>query len=745
MLGPARWRQNRTMREIRLQGCNTSTVSYYLQGLGVFKALSEQTDYKVYAKWKHDDLYICIDTKQDRQELENKIVEFFHKHYRPVPIVTPWNGGGGFFDTGKDDKAGSAVKHIEKSKLERLSAYRKVIQETRKALKSIAIPIGIKVNDSGGITDKEGFKKSMKKHKFRLIKELRNRLPDEAVSTLDMLCMVAYEKPSYNPLLGSGGNDGNLEFVNNYMQNIGCVFEKDEEKSEELIRSVLFGENANLDESGIGQFYPGASLGPNTTATDIDGTSIVNPWGYILMMEGAVFFSGGVAKSLSEQSMTHVTFPFVVGSTLAGYGTSADEKTKGEIWVPTWSEPASFAEIKHVFSEGKARLGDRQANSGAEFARSIIGLGTERGLDAFYRFGVLKRNGDSHFILPLGRIVVREDNAKEAELLFQIDKWLGNIKGIKRKPANLDRMIKNLENSIFDFAATGKREHLQKILTSVGMLELGIPISCRDKVYPIKGLDTKWVDLCYDDTAEFRIATSLASIGIRSNAIRTNIEPVKASGERTAWDGRSNSVVPYRSSREYVSRILDRRIIDSMKDKTTEQRHNRSVRKWLDTLISVPVQDMVDLLDDKIDMEKIAALFIALSLVEYGKEYRPSWENDRSVWEYKANKITYQFAVLKIVFMLEKYDNKDIQFESSVLSLLNAGRFEEAFHIAQRRLVVSGFMPFLYGNNYVRAMPHRNIHNIKVALMLQLSYEDQEILISKALKSKISMQNAVTK
>ena len=51
------------------------------------------------------------------------------------------------------------------------------------------------------------------------------------------------------------------------------------------------------------------------------------------------------------------------------------------------------AEVKHLFAEGRAQLGRRQARTAVEFALAVNLLGVSRGVKSFVRYGFLKRNG----------------------------------------------------------------------------------------------------------------------------------------------------------------------------------------------------------------------------------------------------------------------------------------------------------------------------------------------------------------
>ena len=121
---------------------------------------------------------------------------FYRTAYRPSPVVSPWNGGSGFFP--KDNKEGFDA--IEASDDERLTAFREAIDAARAALVRL------------GIAQKPGNEQT----KTALLQELRATLPDDALEWLDAAVVVVGMSPAYPPLLGSGGNDGRFDFADNY-------------------------------------------------------------------------------------------------------------------------------------------------------------------------------------------------------------------------------------------------------------------------------------------------------------------------------------------------------------------------------------------------------------------------------------------------------------------------------------------------------------------------------------------------
>jgi CRISPR-associated protein Csx17 len=108
---------NKSIYVHKLTGCSPSPLAHYLKALGILRLVSEQVDSDSRGWWRHDAFFLA--TLLDRDQLEN----FFLKTYSPTPMISPWNGGSGFYP--KDNKSG--IEPIEQSKSHRFRAYREAI------------------------------------------------------------------------------------------------------------------------------------------------------------------------------------------------------------------------------------------------------------------------------------------------------------------------------------------------------------------------------------------------------------------------------------------------------------------------------------------------------------------------------------------------------------------------------------------------------------------------------------------
>ncbi len=515
------------LNDLNLKGCAPVPLAHYLKALGIFRIVAEQKDHGAKGYWIGDSF--LLKTTMDHESLR----AFFLEQYSPTPIVAPWNGGSGFYFqeeklkekdplTGKKKKTGRrtqhtaatrAVQEILGSNAKRLFAYR----ESLLIVKNLVKRMGLEEAPS-----KEG--------KEELIQAVRNSLPDSAIDWLDASVILTTEKAKFPPLLGTGGNDGNLDFSSNFMQRLKDVFEFSDGnlkwQSRSWLEGSLFAENTDGLVSGIsiGQFYPGAVGGPNS-APGFSSDSPVNPWDYILMIEGALFFASATVKRLQTNMPGVLSYPFSVRPSGVGYGSASDSDEKSaraEIWMPLWEKPTGLSELKTLMSEGRAQVGARPARNGVDFARAVASLGVDRGLKSFQRYGFLERNGKNFFSVPLERIVVSRQI--QVELLNDVDLWLDLFRGNARSekaPSSVGCALRLLESSILALCKESNNDQIQTwrvqdVLIALGKCEKAIVLSSRWAkeafVKPVSPLSIDWLIMANDKSPEFFLAASLASV-----------------------------------------------------------------------------------------------------------------------------------------------------------------------------------------------------------------------------------------
>lgn len=501
---------------LELCGCSPVPLAHYLKALGVLRVIAEQADAQAAGCWRLE--RFALQSTLDKA----KLIDFFLKQYAPAPIVAPWNGGSGFFPK---TTATAALNAIKNSKSDRFKEYRDVISHAQDAIKFFNLK-----------------SKPDDKTKYLFQQRCRNTFPDHALKWIDaayLLTEKKEKKPEFPPLLGTGGNDGNLDFTNKFMQSLGELFDMDSGEPKEEHRAALlqslFAKNAPgalTAKAKIGQFFPGSAGGPNT-ASGFEGEATVNLWDFVLMLEGSMVFASASVKRLGDHSSSKLAYPFCVQQSSAGYASasSSDEKkergkpnSRAEIWMPLWNQPTILSELLAVFGEGRAQVGRRAARNGVDFARAAVTVGVDRGIAQFQRYGFLKRNGDAYFATPLDCIKVQPN--PKADLLSEMDfdLWLSKLRKeaspqAKKSPASITRALLHIESRIFDLCKEGTPQRMQDLLIALGQCERALSYSVKwaleARIRPLAGtLSPNWLSEANTNTPEFRLARSLASTSV---------------------------------------------------------------------------------------------------------------------------------------------------------------------------------------------------------------------------------------
>ncbi|WP_440998213.1 type I-G CRISPR-associated protein Cas8g1/Csx17 [Arhodomonas sp. SL1] len=354
------------IHEVPLPGCGPIPLAGYLKALGVLRLVAEQADPDARGYWKDEQFVLC--SRLDAPGLRRFLLE----EYRPTPVLAPWNGGSGFFfregklnekdpKTGKKKKTGirdqptqatRTLDQIHRATTTRFRNLQRVIDLAKTALAEM---------------DLDEAPKAMRKD--RLIARLRSQFPEEGVRALDSLLVLANEETKYPPLWGTGGTDGNLDFTNNFMQRLVTVIDPisgaPRKGAADWLTDSLFATGApNLPSSSVGQFAPGAAGGPNQVSGFDADKPPVNPWDFILMLEGALLFATAATKRLESAAGSALSYPFTVRTTAAGTGSTAasDEKNpRHEFWAPLWSAAMGLPELRALLAEGRVTLGRKAA------------------------------------------------------------------------------------------------------------------------------------------------------------------------------------------------------------------------------------------------------------------------------------------------------------------------------------------------------------------------------------------------
>ncbi|AMV26281.1 hypothetical protein VT84_17925 [Gemmata sp. SH-PL17] len=641
----------------------------YLKALGVLRLVSEK-DPEARGSWQ--DGVFKLNTTLDR----NGFAKFFRDEYKPTPLLAPWNGGSGFYvkldldgflDSGgkevtfKDRDVVNAINAIESSNVERLIHYGNQIRETKKALGTLAerVDFAVALAEPLSRWPEAKTKPAQKKVKedatkilnammlFRsgedtfsigkaakdeFVSDLRGKvLTDDGLFWLDAaLAMRTGQKKNRteSPTLGSGGNIGNSDFSARFAQLLPKVMPLQNGKlfpagSASWLDAALFGVPApHLGDHSVDQFDPGKAGGANGTQ-GMEADPTLNPWDYLLMMEGALALAGNTSRRLGA-GRAAASFPFVVESSPAGHGSIGNDKTRGEAWLPLWSAPALYGEVKLLLSEGRAEVGRVRAWSGLTFAQAVAGLGVDRGIRSFVRYEFQERLGQSYIATPVGRFDVPNAPINGIELVRALNPVLNSLQmGVDDKaPARFSTALRRIESAVFDFCKYGGPERLASILAALGNAERELAVGDikpekRRTRRPLSGLSTGWLTAANDGSAEFSLARSVVFLhaGAKTGPVRQYLEPVEYNAKFRSWvwcERGGHVVWGSGDLARNLGAVVARRLMDSEK--------NGEPLPPFGSSFPAALSNVSAFLNRETDDEKLEELLWGLSLVERGEE-----------------------------------------------------------------------------------------------------------------------------
>ncbi|MGH9392329.1 MAG: type I-G CRISPR-associated protein Cas8g1/Csx17, partial [Vicinamibacteria bacterium] len=319
----------------------------------------------------------------------------------------------------------------------------------RRAKKDSGAQAGIKAA-------KKRFKEIQKMTKERLIADVRVNWGVESREWLDAAIALDQEgKAGFTSLFGSGGNDGRMEFTKNLRYHLDSLFDLDtgapRDEAAARFRAAIFGHPTNLlVHKAVGQYFPGRAGGTNMSA-GFEGDALVNPWEFVLMLEGAVALVAGLSRRGNVEK-ARVSSPFWVEAVSAGFGSASQHEgsPRGEQWLPLWSQPMRYDELAELLREGRAQVGRQQATRAGDLVRATARLGLARGIDSLRRFAYLERNGQSNLAVSTGRF--RVASRRHQELLDDVTLWIDELvrhAKDKNAPASLGVVARRATEALF--------------------------------------------------------------------------------------------------------------------------------------------------------------------------------------------------------------------------------------------------------------------------------------------------------
>lgn len=340
-----------------MEGLTATVLGDYLAQVGLAYLVTTQADPAARFGWDGSRLWLDSDVN---------VVDFLMDEYQPSPILSPWNRSSGFSAGGGNPVA--VLKSIADSSASRLQGFNKALEIARR-------------------TEEESLEHKWSKERLAL--ELRNRLPDIALDWLDAAIVLPVgHKASFPPLLGSGGNDGRLEFSAKFHERLVDVLPELGSKrpvSEGWLRDLFEGTtDTKLVRAPVGMYDSGSAGGPGSSKFDT-GDSQVNPWTFVLMMEGISRFAAGVSRRLGR-SGGRAAMPFTFSGGVGGGSPDvAEANARGEFWAPIVLD-IHWSEFARLIAQSRASWDGQRARSAVQMYAATRSFGVERGIARFHRF-----------------------------------------------------------------------------------------------------------------------------------------------------------------------------------------------------------------------------------------------------------------------------------------------------------------------------------------------------------------------
>lgn len=475
------------------------SLAAHLAGLGLIRVLAEQADREL--RCFIDGTSLVVDTSVD--DLAMWLVDA----YVPMPVLSPWNEGSGF--GAKDKISKVALDNLRSNRDPRLDPLR----EAFSAVNLLAQQARAERWD-----------------KHRLVTTIRNKCPEPMLPWVDAAVIALEDDLAFPPLLGSGGNDGRLDFSTNFHQRLLellPVDDKTRRRSVDLAHDWLKATNREpLTRGAIGQFDPGASGTPNTSPFGA-ADSLVNPWLFVLMVEGSVWFAAAPARRLDHQvqqrsraAMTFMTDGSDDGTTT---GTAA-EQSRGEVWVPWWSRPLTVATIRQVFAEGRAVWRGRTATRPDQMYLATAAGGISPYVAGLDRYAILRRNGLAFAATLVDEVQVHANDA--VDVISAVEDWPDRLSRRNTSSAvtgAVRRFAKTRVDLVREHNARRQVDRIRDLLVAVTDTELtaGRSGHLRQDLRPVTRPRSgrHLTDFLYGEAwshveayDEFRVALGLASI-----------------------------------------------------------------------------------------------------------------------------------------------------------------------------------------------------------------------------------------
>ena len=703
------------MHDFVCGGLRADSFLGYLKTLGVFRTLAGQSDRRARLVLGDDGAALKSQRTQDEFEA------FFLDTYAPTPIVNPWNKGGGVAKQSKSPSADALIRRIEGTTSRRWLPYRDAIAAARIAIED---------------AEAHGPMKDAEKKKL-IVALFRARCPEEAIAWIDTAVVLGLRDAGFPPIVGSGGNDGRLDFGVTFAGYALAMMDGKSGRGVDraaLLRDSLYGTaTAALVPGSLGQYAPATAVMFNL-GNGMMGDGLVNPWDYVFALEGAVAFAGALVKRANTSDRP--SYPFSFTAVAAGFGSaSKGEETRGEIWLPVWSGAASWAAVAALLRRGRLEVdlsnerttAARSARTSLDAVHGALTLGVASGLERMNRVVLAARNGLAYSGTSAGTIRVgdRRDPAL-ASLNRETLQWITKTAALQIGGQALDA-IRAYEDAVYAYGATRLDDRIQRavafqeVISALGLVDRTVALAPPKDHRPLPFLEAALLQPdgpLDDETAEHRIARAIASLGVwRANtpqaSLRFDLVDVRHGAKGLVY-GSDRATLWRSDTKSMLASLAARRTRD-----VASAKGDGVASYLLHASARANLEDFELLFSGDVDLDRLGRLVLGYSLIQPAQ--RPSAsereavkigangakelrESERSASSLSLNDAAWgsvselpsAFAILKLAIDRVKVPGLDSvrpPIDAEIVPLLLANAGERALAIAERRLRATGFVP----------------------------------------------------
>ncbi len=683
------------MQQLTLAGLRPDSFLGYLKTLGVFRIYASQADARARLEFRDEGAMLMTDRTNDEVEA------FLRDSYTPTPILNPWNKGGGLAKQSKSPTADELMRRIEQTTVARWLPYRESIAAARAALDL--------ADEHDGLKDQD--------RKKLVVALYRARCPEAALAWIDTAVVIGTRDAGFPPIVGSGGNDGRLDFGVTFAQYALGMMEGKPERGVDraaLLHDALHGtSSATLVSGSLGQYAPATAVMFNIS-NGVGGQGLSNPWDYIFALEGAVAFAGALVKRANGADRP--SYPFSFMSLAAGYGSASDgEDTRGEIWLPVWTGAATWPAVAALVRRGRLEVdvsnerttASRAARNGLDAVHGALTLGVASGVKRMERVVLAARNGLAFAGTSAGAIYVgeRRDPAL-ASLNRDTLQWVNRTASLEIG-AQPREAIRKYEEAIYAYGATPIHDRIerarafQEVIAALGRIDRTIALAPPRDHRPLPFLDRALLTQegpLDDGSAEHRIALAIASLGASQGAnppmwLRYDLVGVRHGGTQLVY-GSDRATLWQSDPKAMLAAIAARRTRD-----VASAKGDGPARFSLEASVCAELRDFEFLLAEELDLDRIGQLVLGYAIIAPA-EQAPKHERDPAMNAAKQPRdvaeLPSAFAILKLAIDRVRVPGADAKrppLDAEIVPLLLAGSDDRALATAERRLRATGFAP----------------------------------------------------